>query len=151
MNATLIASLILMVSAGDIMIINHVLTENDCSEIISNVSAWDSRLYVIFSTAIQEYAQQYDPIPPITQDNGYKLMNTTPTTLYIDTNHMVGAILMLNDNVAGGQWYFPRQKEIADIEPTCGKLIMFPSGYTHPRATKLIRLGVEWFISTYFR
>jgi hypothetical protein len=164
----------------DIMIVDGVLTEQECAQIREQAGPaflttgsgrialsteptwkpWDERLLVIFGDTIRTYVAQYEAsgvLPPVTQDMGYLLTARTAQngTLapYADKNALISAVLFLNDDVAGGEWEFPRQqqRDQTPIASACGRVIVYPSGFTHPRGAKAVRLGTQWFILTWFK
>ncbi len=153
---------------NNIMVVDDVLRETECAQIRAQAGhaprtlisqdptwkAWDERLHIIFGDAIQTYASRYDAsvVPPISKDVGYVLMsrdarNGTLATYIDQPRFVVSAVLFLNDDVAGGAWEFLAHNP---IDVACGRMIIYPSGYTHPRGAKPVRLGTQWFILTWF-
>ena len=152
---------------SDIAIYDKSLSPLDCNQLIQQANrahsinlsnnptwkSWDDKLFAIFSDAIRRYVAPYPVLPPATKDIGYTLMRLTKENgtihPFIDRDAIISAVLFLNEDVAGGEWWFPLQPT-QTITPDCGRLVVFPSGYTHARGVKHIRLGEEWFIVTKF-
>lgn len=125
--------------------------------------AWDKRLFAVFHAAVEEYAGPYADFPLYSvqthnwtlRDAGYTLHSRNasvpqqhPTTLYMQyPRALLVGILLLNDDVAGGEWWFPG---ITSVSPACGTLLLFPNLFTHPWGVREIRLGTLYYISTLF-
>lgn len=158
---------LLTANATDIVTLHETLNETICKAMIEKAQSlyvvkigleptWqaeDQLLFEAFSKGILDLKARYYELN-ITQDAGYQLFNmgeenTTSPTVYASSNGQVTAILFLNDNVAGGEWVFPRQGNFT-ITPECGKMVLFPSSYTHPHTIKRIRLGRELFVVSSF-
>ena len=153
----------------DVMILTHRLNFTMCQQLIQfanhtcrvalstneTLKPWDNVLFNAFSEALRTYRMQYAHFFDMeNKDVGYTLSvrskqdaEATPSFLGA-SRYTVGAIVMLNDDVAGGQLSFPRQKIL--IDPECGKLVIFPNSYVFPFTMTPVRLGHVYFISTYF-
>jgi hypothetical protein len=97
----------------------------------------------------------------INEDDGYVLLKYTPGGKYdihydqaVHENKTKGArivssILYLNDDFQGGETYFKYQDYT--VQPKPGRLVFFPSTYTHPHAALPIKEGVKYAVVTWFR
>jgi len=56
--------------------------------------------------------------------------------------------LFLNGNFEGGELAFPRQKQI--IKPLAGDVVLFPSNFTHPHASRTVEKGVKYSVVCWF-
>ena len=154
------------VASNDILVLERQLNASECQSIVQQAgnqpriviskdptwSQWDKRLFDVFGNALLAYNGFIGHPLGANQDSGYVLIqrNTTHDSVAPFCEYKaVYAVLFLNGDVAGGQWYFPRQKET--FEPECGRLLMFPDTFTHPRAVRDVRLGTSWVIVTSFK
>jgi len=145
----------------------------ECAEIIAHAnngwpiqistipqwSAWDELLFQAFGDAMKRYHSPYDAaiFEDAPQDAGYTLLHRTEANgtmhIHIDAPQArlrVGAVLFLDARVGGGAWEWPRQSVY--VEPACGRMVLFPNTYTHPKVLRAIVAGsmcyiVTWFIS----
>ncbi len=158
-------------AANDIITLSGMISESKiCTDLIAKAGnahdikisldttwqAQDNLLFEVFARGLVELKRRYAEFyaPNITRDSGYQLFrineaNTTHSVIYANVIGQVTAVLFLNDDVAGGEWQFPRQENIT-VAPECGKMLLFPSSYTHPHLIKRIRIGVETFVVTSF-
>lgn len=156
---------LLTANATDIVTLHEMLNETVCKAMIEKAQSlyvvkigleptWqaeDQLLFEAFSKGLLELKARYSVLN-ITQDSGYQLFSIdegNKTSLYANAFGQVTAILFLNDNVAGGEWVFPRQENFT-VAPECGKMVLFPSSYTHPHTIKRIRIGRELFVVSSF-
>ncbi len=156
-------------SPNDVMILENQLNSSICSQLIEfanhtsqvaistkeALKPWDNMLFDMFSNAFREYRMQYPNFFKMeNKDVGYTLSTRSKQDrdaapgFVGSTQYIVGAVVMLNDDVAGGELSFPRQN--LAIQPDCGKLVVFPNSYVFPFTMKPVRLGHVYFISTYF-
>lgn len=129
----------------------------------------DELLYNIFNTSIMQYIidinhnstnDEYSIIN-ITSDDGYKLLCYPPDAFHkphVDQNTdendkkklcLVSGILYLNEDFEGGQTNFPLQN--VSITPKIGRVILFPSSFSHIYESKPIISGYKYAIVTWFR
>lgn len=159
---------LLTANANDIVTLHKMLNETTCKAMIDKTqlslqvvkigleTTWqaeDQMLFEAFSKGILDLKARYYELN-VTHDSGYQLFsmneeNTTSPVLYASSIGQVTSVLFLNDNVAGGEWVFPRQGNFT-VAPECGKMVLFPSSYTHPHTIKRIRLGRELFVVSFF-
>lgn len=155
----------------DVLILDKQLTMEDCNEIVAYATAsspneyrialstdptwfsWDNRLFKIFENALKAYVAPLPVMPHASSDTGYFFFKRdagNKTFLFLDQPGMViSSLLLLNDNVGGGTWHFPRQN--IKIEPECGRLVVWPSTFTHPHEIQKVTIGAEYFIMTWFK
>lgn len=160
--------LTLSFATNDVIVLHEMLNETVCKAMVEKAQSlyvvkigleptWqaeDQLLFEVFSKGISELKARYYEFyaPNITQDSGYQLFGMdegNKTILYASEIGQVTSVLFLNDNVAGGEWVFPRQGNFT-VAPECGKMVLFPSSYTHPHTIKRIRLGRELFVVSFF-
>lgn len=97
----------------------------------------------------------------INEDDGYVLLKYLPGGKY-DIHYdqafhenktkgvrIMSSILYLNDDFQGGETYFKYQDYT--VRPKPGRLVFFPSTYTHPHAAIPVQEGVKYAIVTWFR
>jgi hypothetical protein len=154
--------LFLTIATCDILSLNHRLTDEICQILInsangtasrySNDSPSDKILFETFGNALREYAKLIAPYEfKHTDDVGYYYFEydkRNDTEVFYKKMGALTAILFLNDDVAGGEVFLPRQKE--KYNPKCGDLVMFPSGFTHPYTILQVKIGVLRVVRTYF-
>lgn len=151
---------------NDILVLENQLTPLQCLEIIQQAGVnwvisisqdptwkkWDDVLFEVFGGAIKAYQKHIGHDLGVKQDMGYMLFRRdkhNDTVAAFSTPSPVGMVLFLNGDVAGGEWVFTRQEK--EIQPECGRLVVFPALYTHPRGVLNVRLGEERFITTHFK
>ena len=170
--------LALLVSCGfssvlfskNILLQENALDSIDCVNIISKAQdkniiglsgsdaqlEWnetDAFIKTKFGEALKELATQLKTYPLwITKDMGYHYWaldkeNKTDIAYMEPAGKAIG-VIFLNEDVGGGSLWFPRQKR--EIEPSCGKLVIFPASYTHPHHFKRIKVGKLRVIMTVF-
>ena len=151
----------------DILQLDLQLNNSACQQIIERIppninrihlsteptwSVWDSILFNTFGEALKAYVLPYPMNPFATKDRGYTLFirNGKNDSFLFNEQPVseIAMVLFLNDDVGGGEWNFPEQK--VRIEPTCGKLVVYPVCFTHPHKIERIRIGKEYFIMTWF-
>lgn len=157
---------------GDaIMLQHHVLTEQECKQIISQIpvaaspsvlpisalpewAAWDKRIFEVIHNAFLSYAEPYNYKEENLEDSGYRLVRLSPLNDTVGPAVMgeaaaavLFAVVLLNDDVAGGEWWFPFQAS-RETTPKCGTLLMFPNQFTHPWGIRKVRLGTLHFLWT---
>jgi len=62
---------------------------------------------------------------------------------------LLSAICYLNDGFEGGRTLFPRQDHA--VAPRPGKVVLFPSGITHPHEVEAVRGGERLALTAYLR
>ena len=156
----------MVMASQDIMILENQLTPLECMQMIQQAGeqwvvlvskedtwkTWDERLFKVFGDAIGMYQKHIGHALGVANDNGYMLVRrnrTNGTVAAFATEAPVSMVLFLNGDVAGGEWVFTRQKQ--EIQPECGRLVVFPGFYTHPRGIGNVRLGEARFIMTHFK
>ena len=161
----------------DVIVYDGVLNHSACSGLVNEARArmndsalsisgaeasewshWDAVLYNAFSTAIQRYVQSFasspHTIPFVRGDSGYVLVRYTSSMgpqidAFAYPPAIVSAVMMLNDDVGGGDFRMPRQQWTTS--PTCGRVVMFPSTFTHPWSMTPVRIGELFYVVTSFR
>lgn len=159
-----------------IMVRDNQLTALQCQDILNgippgvndiNISAepiWqalDKVLIELVGDAIGAYASPYiqKSFPRITNDTGYHLLRygkdsaaAQSGTWFLSPYQcaQLSLVVFLNSDVTGGAWQFPRQKDYT-INPECGRVIVFPSSFTHPYVIKNITNGTLSFIVTWMK
>jgi hypothetical protein len=135
------------------------------------LSQLDHQLYGLFNQGIMKYTQlmlhralgisQESNALDINSDDGYALLKYLPGGKYdvhfdqaVHENKTKGArivssILYLNDDFKGGETYFKYQNY--SVKPKPGRLVFFPSTYTHPHSALPVQEGVKYAIVTWFR
>jgi len=99
------------------------------------------------------------PFLPAKQDTGYQLLRYQPGQQFkehIDAipghpswgARVLSGVLFLNGNFEGGELAFPRQKQI--IKPLAGDVVLFPSNFTHPHASRTVEKGVKYSVVCWF-
>lgn len=147
------------------LVVDSLLLADECDSIINNatvlspgalVKVHDSRLHAIFSSHAQQHveSQVIRPFPAshIIYDKGHHWVafSGTRDTLIIDPadGPVFGAILFLNDNVAGGE--LSLETVASDISPVCGRVVYFPVTYALPKTIRRVKLGFLYAIIVYF-
>lgn len=146
-------------------------TDRPTRVLLKHDKAIDGGLYQIFSSHAQAYINAQKTAHLILangtscKDDGYLLTGfhddetlsgaerAFPHRLLVDPpNAQFGAILFLNDNVAGGQLSIVHGpgEETLTVSPECGKLVMFPSSFALAKMLQHVRLGSLYMVSTYF-
>lgn len=156
---------------SDILVLNHVINDTMCQQLMhfgndsvtrvaisstESLKPWDMFLFSVFGQAFQQYVLQYNVFYTLEKkDIGYNLMVRTKDNKDLKPNFasttpklLVGAIIFLNDNVAGGQLHFPRQNK--KIDPECGRFVVFPNSHVFPYAFYPVKLGQLYYVGTYF-
>lgn len=116
---------------------------------------WDAFIYELLQDLAKRYHAPYPAPIPVSSDVGYLLIRRTVANgtmhIHLDTppSYLMGAVLFLNGDVAGGIWEWPRQG--VEVQPECGRLVFWPNTYTHPKRVQAIRLGESRFIVTWFK
>ena len=92
-------------------------------------------------------------------DLGFELLRYGPGQRYTEhTDSMPGsptvygqrllsAILYLNDDYEGGELHFPRQG--LTYNPKAGSLVLFPSNFCYPHASRPVRRGTKYAVVTW--
>lgn len=65
-----------------------------------------------------------------------------------DRTRVLAAIIYLNEVADGGQTYFPAHGVEVDCVP--GRVVLFPTSWTHPHGGKTPLSNDKWMISTFF-
>ena len=159
----LIVYFVVIAAANDILVLESQLNATQCQEIVAqahgpiNISrdptwkGWDQQLFRVFDNAVRLYQAFIGHPLGVNKSKDYLLgvRNATHDSVAPFCDYLpIGVVLFVNDEVAGGQWYFPRQDK--SFEPACGRLVMFPNTFTHPHGIKDVRVGTTWFVLTSF-
>jgi predicted 2-oxoglutarate/Fe(II)-dependent dioxygenase YbiX len=62
---------------------------------------------------------------------------------------LLSVICYLNDGFTGGRTLFPRQDHA--VEPRAGKVVLYPSGITHPHEVEPVRGGERLVLTAFLR
>lgn len=134
-----------------------------------NLKEIDSFLYTVFHEYSQTYlnkmTEMYSgstyPIFDISVDDGYNLLKYEQGCYYklhVDQDtklngsnkiRIVSALLYLNDVSKGGGTHFISQK--ITVQPKKGRIVMFPSSYSHAHESIPVESGEKYVIVTWFR
>lgn len=106
-----------------------------------------------FTAAINEYRKKFKHLN-ISVGEQLRIIRYNPNGFYnehIDTekDRKVSIILYLNEDFEGGILNFPIQSY--DIEPKSGRLVIFPSNYTHPHSSSKIESGIKYAVVSWFK
>lgn len=92
-------------------------------------------------------------------DTGYQVLRYKPGQHFhehIDNiaghsswgQRQLSAVVYLNDDYTGGELVFPRQDML--LKPRAGDVVLFPSHFTHPHASRDVKTGVKYSVVTWF-
>lgn len=161
-----------LVCAKPFLVVDGVISVNQCDEIINEahrqdgtkhgiLKTHDAELHAVFSTYASKYidAQAIRPfhVNSTLRDRGHQwvaLTNAKDTLIVDSPDSVFGAILFLNDNVAGGHLSIetgvPDKQQPLVVQPSCGRLVIFPSTYALPKTVQRIKLGTLYLVNVYF-
>lgn len=162
----LLLAVVASLASDDILVLEDQLTPLQCLEMVQQAGQnwlipiskeptwkkWDDVLFGVFGDAIKTFQKRIGHDLGVKKDSGYLLFRRNKhndTVAAFSTSYPVGMVLFLNGDVAGGEWLFTRQNK--EIHPECGRLVVFPGIYTHPKGILNVRLGEELFITTHFK
>lgn len=110
-----------------------------------------------FHSCVLQY-KQLNTFAPITKDTGFELLRYCPGEefeLHVDAVELnlpqvrqVSAVAYLNDDFEGGSIVFPRQG--VEYQPSAGDIIMFPSNFCYPHASRPVISGIKYCVVTWF-
>jgi len=117
--------------------------------------AWDTLIFETIHGMARDFLQATPSLPNTLDDTGYMLLRLLPENGTIPPHFdpyscaVVNVILLLNDNVGGGELWWPVQNK--RVAPQCGTVVFWPNAYTHPLGIDRVRVGALHFIQTSFR
>lgn len=135
-----------------------------------NMTQIDKLLYNIFNASIINYIStitkmwinhDYSKIIDISTDDGYILLHYSIGEKYmthVDQDTMrngqekmrvVSAVLYLNEDFEGGETYFNVQD--VSVCPKKGRVVIFPSSFSHIHESKPVNTGDKYSIVTWYR
>lgn len=95
------------------------------------------------------------PMLLFNHDEGYHVVKYNDGQFYdihidntLDTR-LVSIVFFLNDNFAGGDLFFPKQS--LSIQPKRGRVVAFPSFYTHPHRAQPVINGTKYALVTWLK
>lgn len=102
-----------------------------------------------FMYAVGKYSSRY-PQLQVSKAENLRIMRYSPGGFYkqhidsTDGNRVLSGILYLNTDVDGGNTTFPLQN--VEIEPRAGRLVLFPSTFTHPHESTTVTDKVKYAV-----
>tara|TARA_Y100000389_G_scaffold107292_1_gene104282 strand:- start:3075 stop:3656 length:582 start_codon:yes stop_codon:yes gene_type:complete len=133
---------------------------NIISDLDQNV---DTLIFETFSSCFKKYIEKFDIeplwLPDSICDSGYKVMKYDKGKGIFDTHtdndfqdsterRFLTALLYLNTIKEGGETKFQSQGVI--VKPKAGRVVMFPSFFTHPHTGNMPLSKDKYVINTFF-
>lgn len=128
------------------------------SDVFPSLTKLETCITEITHAAINLYCV-HSPYVKIVTDTGYELIRYKEGQYFkehIDAikghsdwgSRRVSCVIFLNDSFDGGDLIFTRQN--LRIKPKAGTIVLFPSDFTHPHASKDLKSGTKYSIVTWF-
>jgi hypothetical protein len=124
---------------------------------ITGINQWsdlDAKFFQIYGDAIQDYADKHRDLV-ISRDEGYTLLRYGSSQHYAqhvdyrtDTHRAVTAIIGLNDEYEGGEFWMWDGAWRQRVEK--GAVLLFPSTFEYPHGIRPIESGVRYSVITWF-
>ncbi len=122
--------------------------------VFPEMAEWEARVQTVLHQCVCAY-KAIRPFMPARRDTGYELLRYQPGQqfgLHIDQiagnatwgARILSALIYLNSDYHGGELVFPQQRRM--IQPATGDLVLFPSCFLYPHASRMVTAGVKYAV-----